>query len=489
MAKISIKGLRIVRRKTPAGTRTYCYWEPNPGERKAGWESIPLGSDIGLAQRKAEAQNAKVDEWRAGGSKPHGVRSIVRRGTMRQLFERFRELRYVDQARGGIAPSTQKTYNSAWAIIARWAGDEQVTHITRARVRRFVAALLKPDEEGKVHLSRANGAVRFLHTLLAFAINEGFLPDDAPNPASKHNVPGAPARDQIWSQPAIELFCEAALEAPFDQPGMVLAIHLGREVTQREADIIGLTRRQWVEIEPFKLGQDTWERLAEPEPDGRRTVRGIRLRQRKTRRWIEVPVVGELRAMMVGIVAEADARMAPLAGDATVSAEAARRASLLFQERAIPTEYRDVLQFERAIAEELARDGAPATPEAVRRIHAARRVARPWTATRFQRAVAKYRDRAVELARLAGEDELAQEIADLEFRDMRRTGVVWLGELGIQPQLIGAITGHKIDEVTDILERYMPRTTKMAGRAVVQRLERDPTGSTALPRAEKVEKQ
>jgi|GEM_PF-1259356 len=488
MAKIDVKGLVIKKRKRQRDgvVKVYCYWQPNKAERLAGWEPLKnLGSDVSAAAKKCEARNAEVEAWRDGGARPRHVKKFVARGTVAQMIARFRELRYVDPALGGIAPSTQKTYNTSLGILERWAGGELVEHITRRRFDALVKALLKPDKAGVVHLHRANSVMRVANTLFAFGIAEGFLPEGSANPASKHNLPGAPAREQIWETPAIELFCQAAREDPLPQPSMELAIHLGREVTQREADIIGLTVRKWVEIPPHKLGREIWERLAEPEPDGRRSVRGIRLRQGKTRRWVEVPVVGDLRTMMAEAVAAAEARVAALSEDPAVSMEAVRSAGLILQELAIPAEYRDWRQFERAIAQELEDAGTAPTPERIARIHADRRVPRPWTETRFQRALADFRDKAAALAVKQGDDELAEDIADLQFRDMRRTGVVWLGELGIEPQLISSLTGHKIDEVTDILEVYMPRTTKMAGAAIVQRIERDPTGSVKLPRPDK----
>jgi hypothetical protein len=66
----------------------------------------------------------------------------------------------------------------------------------------------------------------------------------------------------------------------------------------------------------------------------------------------------------------------------------------------------------------------------------------------------------------AARAELAAELEQLQFRDFRRTAVVFLGELGIADHLIAAITGHSLDETKKILETYMPRTTGMAARAI-----------------------
>lgn len=460
MAKINVKGLVIKQR----GDKLYCYWQPNAAERKAGWIALRLGSDIRAAQAACDKQNDEISAWRDGGSRPAKVKAFIKGGTMAQLILKFREARFVPAAKGGLSAKTQTTYSGALDIIERWAGNEQVVHITRARVRTFRNALLKPDANGFVMLHRAGGTMRVLHTLMKFAINEGFLPETATNPAAEQNMPSAPARDQIWSQPAIDLFIAAALED--EQPSMALAIHIGREVTQREGDIIGLTINRWVEIPAYKLDDSQmFDRLADFEPavpgqPPRRTVRAIRVRQSKTKRWIEVPVIGELRTMMEAAIAQARAM----------------GSMLVLHEMAIPQQFRNSMKFERHLADEMRAQGIDPTPERIAAQVMARREPRPWQETRFQRAVARYRDRAAEMARAQGDEDLATEIEGLQFRDMRRTGVVWLGELGIEDGLIGALTGHKLDEVRDILEVYMPRTTKMAGRAIVQRLERDPTG-------------
>jgi len=84
----------------------------------------------------------------------------------------------------------------------------------------------------------------------------------------------------------------------------------------------------------------------------------------------------------------------------------------------------------------------------------------------FQRAFSAIRAKAVERLTAAGDAELAAEVADLQFRDLRRTCVVMMGERGIPDHLISAITGHKLETVKKILEVYLPRTTGMAMLAV-----------------------
>jgi hypothetical protein len=93
----------------------------------------------------------------------------------------------------------------------------------------------------------------------------------------------------------------------------------------------------------------------------------------------------------------------------------------------------------------------------------------PWNQDNFISWFGLVRAKAVATATDAGDDQLAAELADLWFSDLRRSCVVILGELGLDDPAISAITGHKLGTIKTILETYMPRTEGMAARAVVAR--------------------
>lgn len=63
---------------------------------------------------------------------------------------------------------------------------------------------------------------------------------------------------------------------------------------------------------------------------------------------------------------------------------------------------------------------------------------------------------------------------DIQFRDLRRTSVVRLAEAGCEIAEICAITGHRLQEATRILEVYLPRSRTMAENAAkkVEKLEK-----------------
>lgn len=86
----------------------------------------------------------------------------------------------------------------------------------------------------------------------------------------------------------------------------------------------------------------------------------------------------------------------------------------------------------------------------------------PWEARHFQRVFDQVRTRAVADGR--------KQLADLQYRDLRRTCVVRLGRLGLNDAQISAISGHQLESTKRILETYMPRDHAMAASAVVARI-------------------
>lgn len=67
-------------------------------------------------------------------------------------------------------------------------------------------------------------------------------------------------------------------------------------------------------------------------------------------------------------------------------------------------------------------------------------------------------------------------VEGVRFQDLRRTAIVRLAEAGCTMPEIAAISGHQIDYCQRILEVYLPRTRRLAERAVVK-LVRNETGT------------
>lgn len=79
---------------------------------------------------------------------------------------------------------------------------------------------------------------------------------------------------------------------------------------------------------------------------------------------------------------------------------------------------------------------------------------RPWAADHFRHVFA----RAVSRARLQ----------DRRFQDLRRTAVVRLAEAGCTVPEVASITGHSMDTCHRIIERYLPRTRRLAAAAIAK---------------------
>jgi hypothetical protein len=411
--------------KTNAGGLTTWYWQPSATLRARGWAPLRLGTSLTGSPpddvvAAAKARNEKVDG--AAELKPAELRRIQRPLTLRDAVKRWREAGFPSVKSPGtvVTPATARQYRSKCGTLEAWGGDVALTSITPQRVAVLRDALMQPAKagrwQGEVRHHAAHETLRVGRTLFRFLEQQALIPKGS-NPFTDFALAAPPPRQQIWWQPARE----ALLEQAAGDPALELAVDLAFSIGQREADLLRLQVNQYAEIPHYKLDPEVWEQLAEADATGRRCVMGIRLRQNKGRTWVEVPVVGATRRRI-----EAQIAAATEAGKVGVT-------MLLFD-------------------------------------HESRR---PWTQPnlvagqrRFIRRFAELRTAAIAAATASGNGELAAELEQLQFRDFRRTAVVFLGELGIADQLIAAITGHSLDETKKILETYMPRTTGMAARAI-----------------------
>lgn len=414
MAKIKIPCFRV---KDTAGGVRY-YWEPSATLKKAGWKALKLGQDKVAAMTAAEARNAEVAAWRAGTASPRDVKKIEKSHTVDAVIDAFKEARWPR-----LKESTRVEYAGKLRVISRWAGTERMDLITRQNILDFRDVLYAP-REGKVRENSAHGTLRVLRTLWDWAVRNEHITS---NPAAGDMDISTPApRQQFASALARNALVDAAMA--LGRPNMATAMVLAWTIGQREEDLLKLLQSRYDVIESYEADDPAvYARLAAREPDGR--VMGIRLRQGKTDRWVGVPVIGDARQQIEAAIA------------------ASRALSLT------------------TILHDEERQRCWTCKE-----YEERRV----RANQFQRTFSAIRDQAMQDMIKAGDSELAAEIADLQFRDFRRTCVVTMGQRGIPDHLISAITGHRLDTVKKILETYLPRTTGMAMLAVDLTHERAP---------------
>lgn len=398
----------LVARKNKDGSTNY-YWQPSATLAAAKWQPQPLGKDEAAAIDAAREINKQVERWRAGEALPK-VRTRAADGTLARAIADYRRAVVEGTKPDGsprIAPTTAKTYSSALNRLEAWGGKHPLAYITRQRVRALRDGMIKSG----LGEHAAHTTLKLGRQLFAWLIDEGRW-EQGKNPFESFGMAAPDPRETIWSPGARELIIATADAEGF--PSIALAVMLGYAIGQREGDILKITAPKWVALPEHKMQPEDYAVLAAAAPDG--IPRGIRIRQGKTQAWIEVPVTGAVRRRVEANIARA---------------KAAGRFDLILDDT---------------------RGNAAYAGEA--------------GTTRFQRDFAKIRDTAADRAAEAGDTALAEEIRTLQFRDLRRTCVVYLGELGLEDHLIAAITGHDIDETRRILRTYMPRTTGRAARAI-----------------------
>lgn len=395
---------------------TYYGWEPTPAQRKANWRSIKFDArDLGQAIQLCEAHNAKVDEWKAGGAAPGKVTRYTAPQTFNALIDRYEQA-----MRGRLAANTIAVDKTPIKLLREWAGKHPAHWITRPRVKALRDAMMRGVELNGPGHSAAFHLLTTLRKILAWWIKEDDL--DLKNAAHEFGLPALRPREQVWTAPAQAYLREAA--RGMNLPSIELAFDIAAYIGQRQEDVVTLERNRWREISLAQLGHD--QRLhdaliSDHGPDAGR-VMGIYIKQGKTKRWVGIPIQGELRDRIEAAIA------------ATL-----KRAKLI----------------------------ATVPPPALIIKEGTNRA---WNVDDFKHTFGDVRDVAATLAICDDDPALAAEIAGLQFRDLRRTCIVTLGQLGLNDYQVASITGHSQATIKRILEVYMPRTEAAAASAVVARI-------------------
>lgn len=453
MANIRIMYLAI---KPLAGGGYGYYWQPSPALAKKGWKGVNLGTsarpDDPDRLDQARAKNAEVDAWKNGGAKPREIKRYAVQATMGQLIERYLEWleERVEQHRlpkrdrnptigAPLAPNTLVEYKSKLNIIRIWSTDPKkpggegnvlISSITPDRVLAFRDGLMKPvirrdkanrpikdPETGRpveeVLWNRAHGTLRVLRAMFTFAERKKIITKGT-NPAVDFELALPPARDQVWDVDGGAAERDALMAAAtfLGFPSIALAHEIAEWSAQRREDVLKFNKAQW---RPISLNDpDLVDQLRGDDPD----LMGFALTQGKTNTPLNIPIVGELRQRI----------------DAAIAADNAR-----------PTPALTVLVNEAT--------------------------GRPWNKFTFTKKFAEARALAIAPTpeAIAGGVVACPSLAGKQFRDLRRTRVVRLAELGIDALGIHTITGHSVKTVEKILETvYMPRTTRLAAVTILR---------------------
>lgn len=433
------------RDKKPAGRITYLHswqqadgktryqWKPSPRLRKLGWKAINLGTDERAAINGAITRNQELALWEHG--RPMEIattpKPISRRNaTFGDLVHEFRQdmLRRAAYPRAHedhLSPKTCRQYNSQLTALLGWAEDgiTRVDAISSDVCDDFRKALV-------AHASDYTAAarLRMLRQLMNFAVKP--LKIISSNPMDDVTVPTPQPRTKRATIEAIEWLAAFAETWVGDDarggPNLALAVLMGFYTTQREGDLLAATRMNWRPIDDV----DHYDRSALSL--GGDAPMGLRVQQSKTQKWVTVFVPPEIADRINGLIAS---RGGGWDGN--------------------------ILSEDTGDSEE-----------------------RQWPEWRFQRDYKAMRQAAEAAAKKAGDEWLATELANLQYRDMRRSGMCWMRDMGVTVPQIATISGHSIAYTTKILDTYLPGDPRGAAAglasAIRTRASR-PTGRRKMP--------
>ncbi|NLS27972.1 hypothetical protein S2M10_29740 [Sphingomonas sp. S2M10] len=220
------------------------------------------------------------------------------------------------------------------------------------------------------------------------------------NATAKVTIPEPPARRTMMGPHIREAIREAAVE--LDLFDVALAIDLAFWTLQRQGDVMGMGRMAWRQITP---PPDADPRHVAQLVDARGRMMGFRLIQQKTGTEIDAPMPPMLHAEVTA---------------------AMRRGGFGW---VFPH---------------------PEKPE------------QPMPTWMFQRRFRAARDAASAVAIMREQPELAEAIDEVQYRDLRRTGMVFYRDAGAQTEWVTALSGHAVIGKKTILDVYMPGNTPAA---------------------------
>ena len=264
MAKQKFKIRYMSTRAGKNGVRYY--WQPSSVLLKAGFKLTRLPDELPEAAARAMELNAAVDEWRGGIISGDQAIGRIHPESFTALMNAYKASTYWRR----ITDRTRKGYEQCFDVLKAKFGNEIVHFITRTRVLKFY------EEEYPKHPAVANACMRVLRLTLQFGVNLGWLKS---NPASRPGMIASEPRQSVWSKEEENAFIETALEMKL--PSIAAAFILSAYLGQRQGDILRLTPAQF-------------------------NGRTFRLRQSKTKVWIEVPAHRRVREILERITMQSD---------------------------------------------------------------------------------------------------------------------------------------------------------------------------------------
>ncbi len=401
-----------------ANGRILWKWEPSKSLRDAGWKTVMLGENYAIAVARAEQLNAELDAWRLGAHSPSTLTGEGRgeganrigpanryHATFADLVKAFRrDVLDNPQARDGqgYKASTRAEYESRLGWLLAW------TEGGRTRLSLIDRDMVMDLRNRLVRTQspyKASALLRVLSLLMSFAEQTKFIARGT-DPTKRLKVPSPPRRKKAMAYESMHFLAETARMLNMER--MALAVELGFLAIQRQADWRVMLRINWREMHDI----DPADRAILCGPDGK--VFGPRIRQGKTDTWVGCPVDHQTRLKVEARIAAMQAR-----------------------------NFRYVLFF----------DGEGQDPDGL------------WHPRQFNKDWNAVKAAAIDRAIAEGDEWLKGQLQGSQYRDLRRSGMCWMRDMGATKEQIAARSGHSIEEVEDILETYMPANERGSGAA------------------------
>lgn len=328
-----------------------------------------------------------------------------------------------------LRPRTMRDLADAWTRSDHF--KKQLRPNTQRLYKHSIAKLMMWTDNGAIpvaHISRASclelrdalvrtgqkaataNTLRVLRLLMQYAVDRGII---AVNPALKMRIPEADSRTHIIRAEAIELLDRAA--DALRLPSVKLGMMIGFWTMQRESDLLAYTRSDWKIIPPTDVPAEARASLC----DAQGNVWGFMKDQIKTKVHVWPSVPPAVRDLVHAQIRTNEARTVP---------------TIVI----LPDD----------------------------------RMAKRYSAKQFQRRFSEVRAVAWYGAIIRHDWRLAKHIRNTQFRDFRRTGMSYFGELRVPVPLIAAISGHSINYTQKILDTYMPANTRFAVMGLAEAITR-----------------
>lgn len=428
MAQFTVRYLTM--RPGRAGELPRYFWQPSSKLRADGWrmERVPLDhasyADARALEQAAIARanelNDALDVARLGAARA-AVAPVLPRGarTLGELIANFRGSEAFDQVAGNrvVKPGRLRPKTQA---SYRQCLDKLEVWGGDAPVRAIDEPRVQKLKKGlSATPAYANAVVRVLRLLLEYGRREGWVTRNA---ALRPGLLEVDPSSLIWPREAVDVFVAAA--DAMGHYSLGTAVLLNEWLGQRQGDVIRMPRAA------LRLGGGT---LLVRQSKGGRGKAGVAL---------PLGAVSRLADRLASQLAMHAAREA---------AGAPAIATIIYSEAT----------------------GLPYRPDHFRHVFAAVRARAAEAHPAFDV------DHLLPGRDMADADAFVVRMMDLTFMALRHTAITRLGEAECEPTLIASISGHALGTVTQILERYMVRTSKMARLAFQRRAEAElPLAST-----------